>query len=122
MSWPVNFIDTLYPYLEILVGLINLTSIAVLLIGIVKVVIDLISAEKNRLTRKETAQTNNFIKAFFGSYILLSLEILIAADIMESILKPTLVDIARLGAIVVIRTLISYFLNEEVKETMDMKE
>lgn len=122
MSWPVNFIDTLYPYLEILVGLINLTSIAVLLIGIVKVVIDLIFAEKNRLTRKETAQTNNFIKAFFGSYILLSLEILIAADIMESILKPTLVDIARLGAIVVIRTLISYFLNEEVKETMDMKE
>ncbi len=122
MDWPIHFIDLLYPFLEVLVGLINLTSIVVLLIGIVKVIIDLVIAEKNRLTRRETTQTNNFIKAFFGSYVLLSLEILIAADIMESILKPTLVDIARLGAIVIIRTLISYFLNQEVKETMEMEE
>ena len=49
-----------------------------------------------------------------GGYILLSLEILISAGIIESIIKPTLQDIFQLAALVVIRTIISYFLNKEI--------
>ncbi|MEA5004091.1 MAG: DUF1622 domain-containing protein, partial [Christensenella sp.] len=49
-----------------------------------------------------------------SGYVLLSLEILIVADIIETIVKPTLEDIVRLAAIVAIRTVISYFLNKEI--------
>lgn len=49
-----------------------------------------------------------------GSYILLGLEILIAADIISSILNPTLKEISTLGGIVIIRTVISYYLGKEL--------
>ncbi|MBK4757383.1 membrane protein [Enterococcus faecium] len=42
------------------------------------------------------------------------MEILVSAGIIESIIKPTLQDIFQLAALVVIRTIISYFLNKEI--------
>lgn len=50
----------------------------------------------------------------FGSYLLLGLEFLIAADILRTITHPNLEDIAILASIVGIRTVISYFLDKEV--------
>lgn len=61
-------------------------------------------------------------KNALGTYVLLSLEILIAADIIDSIAKPTWEDIIRLGAIVAIRTVISYFLNKEIQEGNELLE
>lgn len=57
----------------------------------------------------------NSIKNTLGGYVLLGLEILIIADIVDSITQPNLQDIARLGAIVLIRTVISVFLNKEIR-------
>ena len=42
------------------------------------------------------------------------LEFLIAADIIHTIVKPTLEELAILGSIVIIRTIISYFLGKEM--------
>jgi uncharacterized membrane protein len=50
-----------------------------------------------------------------GSYILIGLEILIVADIIETIINPTLEEVGLLGAIVLIRTFISYFLEKELE-------
>ena len=50
----------------------------------------------------------------FGSYLLLGLEFLIAADIILTITHPTLEEIAILASIVGIRTVISHFLDREV--------
>ncbi|MDW7667179.1 MAG: DUF1622 domain-containing protein [Bacillota bacterium] len=50
-----------------------------------------------------------------GSYILIGLEILIVADIIETIINPTIMEVALLGAIVLIRTFISYFLEKELE-------
>jgi uncharacterized membrane protein len=44
----------------------------------------------------------------------LGLEFLIAADIIRTIIRPTLEELAILGGIVVIRTVISYFLGKEI--------
>ncbi len=64
------------------------------------------------------ARENNFIRNFLGSYVLLGLEILIAADIIETIIHPTFADIVRLAVVVVIRTVISYFLNMEIEKAL----
>jgi|ERR1041385_3591543 uncharacterized membrane protein len=49
-----------------------------------------------------------------GYYLLLGLEFLIAADIIDTLMKPTTQDLITLGAIVAIRTVISYSLNSEL--------
>lgn len=54
------------------------------------------------------------IRMEFGQRIVLAIEFLIAADLIESILNPTLEELMRLGVIVLIRTVLSYFLTQEV--------
>ncbi|MCM2139754.1 DUF1622 domain-containing protein [Vagococcus fluvialis] len=54
---------------------------------------------------------------YLGSYVLLSLEVLIASDIIETILNPSIEDILILAGVVVIRTAISYFLGKEMEST-----
>jgi uncharacterized membrane protein len=55
------------------------------------------------------------IRAHFGTYLLLSLEFFIAADLLRTIMDPYWEEIAILAAIVGIRTVISIFLNLEIK-------
>ncbi len=52
-------------------------------------------------------------------YLLLSLEFLIAADIIDTIVQPGLEELALLGGILAIRTVISLALNWELKSKSD---
>jgi uncharacterized membrane protein len=54
------------------------------------------------------------IRVHLGTYLLLGLEFLIAADILHSAHHPELESLYVLGLIVIIRTVISYFLNREI--------
>ena len=98
---------------------LNLVSVAVLLIGVAKAIVRFLKTEvtlKYEDNRDEfEVRAINAIKRNLGSYVLLSLEVLIAADIIESIMNPTVNDIMILGAVVVIRTVISYFLGKEIE-------
>lgn len=100
-----------------IVLLLNSFSVMILLFGVVKVMIDFFRNEMSRSGRQEIAQKNNAIKMYLGSYILLSLEVLIASDIIETIMNPSVEDILILAGIVVIRTAISYFLGKEIEHT-----
>lgn len=55
-------------------------------------------------------------------YLLLGLEFMVAADIIETVFKPSLEHLGVLGGIVIIRTVLNYFLNMELehikKETL----
>lgn len=102
---------------HLMVLLLNAVSIMILVFGVAKALWDFICNEARRLPRMETAKGNNIIKNYLGTYILLGLEVLIAADIIESIMNPTLEDILVLAAVVVIRTIISYFLGKEIENT-----
>lgn len=92
-------------------------SVLILIIGVIFALVDFIKLFIHKYTRQEHAEANNLIKNALGSYILLSLEVLIAADIIDSIVHPTLEDILKLGLVVIIRTIISYFLNKEIEST-----
>ena len=56
------------------------------------------------------------IRSYFGSYLLLGLEFSVAADIIETFLEPDKEHLIALGALVVIRTLISWFIGKERDE------
>ena len=55
------------------------------------------------------------IRPELGAHLLLGLEIFIAADIISSVASPTWEKVGILGAIVGIRTVLSYFLEKEMQ-------
>jgi uncharacterized membrane protein len=59
--------------------------------------------------------SNNEIRLFLGRYLTLGLEFQIGADILSTAVAPTLDAVLLLGAIVVIRTVLNYFLSKELE-------
>jgi uncharacterized membrane protein len=57
------------------------------------------------------------IRQRLGGHLLLGLEIFIAGDIVSSVVSPTWEKVGLLAAIVAIRTVLSYFLRMEVRQT-----
>ena len=103
---------------EYIVDILNAFSVIILLVGALKAAWDFIRNEFSGGNRFEIANKNNGIKIYLGSYILLSLEVLIASDIIETIMNPSIDDMLILAGIVVIRTAISYFLGKEIEAGM----
>ncbi len=56
------------------------------------------------------------IRKEFTNKILFTLELLIVGDILGTVRNPTVNDLIFVGTIVVIRTVLGYFLSKEVKE------
>ncbi|MGC6770079.1 DUF1622 domain-containing protein [Enterococcus sp. LJL128] len=108
--------NQLTPFFDLFILCLNVLAIIVLIWGVVIAAVDFFKSSLDRSQKLLIAKNNNLIKNFLGSYILLSLEILIAADIIESVIKPTFQDISKLAALVVIRTVISYFLHKEIED------
>jgi uncharacterized membrane protein len=116
-----HLLDFFVPAFEWVVFFLQLLSIVILLWGVLLAGYEFIRAELRHANHFRAIRFNNFIKNFLGSYILLSLEVLIAADIVESIIKPTLQDIGKLAALVIIRTVISYFLHKEIEDAQTIR-
>ncbi len=64
----------------------------------------------------------NRIRLELGYAIILGLEFFVAADIIESVIRPTFYDIGMLAALVLIRTFLSYFLNLELQDLAPEKQ
>ena len=62
---------------------------------------------------------NEAIRQQLGAHLLLGLEIFIAADIISSVVSPSWDKVGILAAIVAIRTVLSFFLRREVRQTKD---
>ena len=87
---------------------------AVIVWGAMIGTVGFIRTEFARLRGRPDISPCDTVRVRFGSYLLLGLEFLIAADIIGTVVKPTLTDVAILGGIVVIRTVISFFLNRDI--------
>jgi uncharacterized membrane protein len=78
---------------------------------------ELLQHEYSRLRSRPPRLSLNKIRHIVASYLLLGLEFLIAADIMRTVAGPSLEELAILGGLVAIRTVISFFLGREITET-----
>ncbi len=58
---------------------------------------------------------NTEIRLYLGRFLALGLEFQIGADILSTAVAPTFDDVLLLGAIVVIRTVLNYFLSKELE-------
>jgi uncharacterized membrane protein len=77
--------------------------------GILLGLIKFIKLEIQRAKGINICHQREILRHHLGSYLLLGLEFLIAADIIHTIIKPTLEEVAVLGSIVAIRTILFFF-------------
>ncbi len=70
-----------------------------------------------KIKNKSVSNTDiRSIRCYLGTYLLLGLEIMIVADIIKTVLNQTREELIFLGGIVLIRTILSYFLNKEIEQ------
>lgn len=101
--------------LEYVAFTIGIFAIVIVVWGVVLGLYDLCKHEFYRFKGKsEPIFPLHQIRHKIGSYLLLGLEFLIAADIIRTIVEPTMDELIILGGIVVIRTIVSFFLGKEI--------
>ncbi len=94
--------------------IIDLAAILFILWGFIKAMFDFVALRiKNKTLSNSDIKS---IRCYLGTYLLLGLEIMIVADIIKTVLNQTTQDLIFLGGIVLIRTVLSYFLNTEIEE------
>lgn len=103
-------------FLDLLATIISVTSLLIVTYGALIGIISFLKNELQRFTGGYSTTNIRKLRATFGTYLLLGLEFLIASDILKTVLEPTLNELAILGGIVVLRTILSVFLNKEIKE------
>lgn len=106
--------DILHVSINNISFLLNIIGALIIIWG---VILSLIEFLKKEITnRNESMQLNEAIRLRLGSYLVLALEFFIAGDIIKTIITPTWESLGILGAIVVIRTVLSYFLTKDLKK------
>ena len=106
-----TFLTKVFDVLSIGIGTIG---VAIIVWGVVLTLYRLLKLEYSRLNHKSIYRERESVRHRFATYLLLALEFLIAADIISSVINPTFEEIAILASIVIIRTVISYFLEKEI--------
>ncbi len=110
----------LHAWIDIISLSLTLIGALITIWGILISLFDFLHKEIFR--RKQAVQLNDTIRIKLGSYLVLALEFFIASDIVKTIITPTWQSLGILGAIVVIRTILSYFLTKDIKDIMKQKE
>jgi uncharacterized membrane protein len=100
-------------YLTISIGLVG---VAVIAWGVVISLLDFIRLEASHWHGGTICREREVTRQHLASYILVGLEFLVAADVVRTLVKPSLKEIAVLASIVAIRTVLSFFLDRELSE------
>ena len=96
---------------------VGVIAIAIIVWGSALTLFEVLRYEFHKFRRKAPLKVSlRGIRHILGSYLMLGLEFLIAADIIRTIIQPSLEELGILGGIVLVRTMIGYFLYKEFEE------
>ena len=107
--------NVLIDIFEIIYLVIGAVGVAIIVWGGLLTLFRIIKLEFSRLKHKTVYRKRELVRYLFASYLILSLEFFIAADIIKTVIHPSFEEIAILASIVAIRTVISYFLEKEIE-------
>lgn len=103
------------PYLHHISFTIGLLGVLVITFGVAGGLGRFLRAEYHFARGLKVDEERRELRHLPGYYLLLGLEFLIAADIIDTLRQPSTHDLIVLGAIIGIRTVISHSLNAELK-------
>ncbi len=99
---------------RIIIG-IELFAVLLLLVGLVRFIWDYLASEFNRADMVARVSRANLGRIALARYILMALEVFIVADILALLLSASFVSLLFLAVLVVVRSLISHFLEKEIQ-------
>lgn len=108
-------IDWLVHAFEWVATAIDVFGCIILIIGGIRFIVGFVRAEVSRSNLARVRGVNGE-RVELGRYILAGLELLIVSDIIHTALSLAMADLVFLGLLVVIRSLISFFLDRELAE------
>ena len=104
---------TFHETMDDITKVVEAAGVAVLVIGLV---IGFARAGLSLLQHQASAAVYRALRSFVGRTILLSLEILVAADLIRTVaVDPSLENVGALALIVLIRTILSFSLDIEIE-------
>lgn len=111
-----SFQDSVRDAVDAVIPGVELIGAAIVLLGVlITAVIYVLSETRIRPVPYE------HIRLVLGRFLALGLEFQLAADILKTAVSPTFDDIAMLGAIAAIRTVLNYFLAKEIERAEEME-
>ena len=90
---------------------LEIVGVTIILIGVLKMLLVFATCAIKRISPLGLISQ---IRVELGNYLVLSLEVFIGRDIIETLLNPSLNDILVLVVLVFLRTLLAFFLNYEI--------
>lgn len=103
--------------LESLVFLLDILNTSISLIGVAVITISVAQAAwlycKYYYTH-DSGRTINNVRVELGHGIIVGLEFMVAADIITTVVHPTYFELGLLALLVLIRTVLSYFITREL--------
>lgn len=109
-------LEALEQFFEYVALAIDLVGISIILWGFSLSLKDWLVLEVKKRELLGFLTGTRMIRCQLGTYLLIGLEFMIASDIIHSFISRSPEDLIFLGTIVVIRTLIGYFLGKEMEE------
>ncbi|SRR5258708_5824115 len=100
---------------------IGVLGVLVIVFGVACGLVRFVRSEFRAVQGRDVNEDRKRLRHALGYYLLLGLEFLIAADIIDTLMKPSAQDLIVLGAVVLIRTIISYSLTAELKSEHQFK-
>jgi uncharacterized membrane protein len=98
---------------QYLASVVEVVAAAVILVALFSFLINY----GRHFRSNEVEQKNTRMRIEFGSALSLSLELLLAADVLATAFAPTWDDIGKLAAIAALRTALNYFLERELRQS-----
>jgi uncharacterized membrane protein len=98
---------------ELTVVILNAISLTFIILGLI---ISFIKCLRRRWQAPNLHPLHTWFRTLFGGWLIVALEVQLAADIAGTIISPTSAQLFELGAIAIIRTFLNYFLNKELEE------
>jgi uncharacterized membrane protein len=117
------FLDQLIAYtvlgLEIIVAIIIIIIVGITLAHLFKIMLSTLRKKDEKEKRREYA--GQLVRRMLRG-LLISIDFLVAADLLKSILVPTITELATLAIIVAIRIVLSWSLSKEIESHREMKD
>lgn len=96
---------------------ISIMGSLVVIWGVVESIVSFVAIKYSKAT-KEFFRESEPVRQRLGSHLLLGLEIFIGGDIISSVVSPSWEKVGILASIVGVRTVLSYFLRRELKQSI----
>lgn len=100
--------DILFEYI---IKALEFIGVSIIIVGVIKMLIIFATCAIRLISPDKLI---NQIRIELSNYLILSLEVFIGRDIIETLLNPSINDIIILVILIIIRTLLAFFLNYEI--------